>query len=67
MKAAIKEGEALVADEAQQAKQLIASLRANNAALEAKLRETEDAVGKDSSANKSKKVLLPRSTICKMR
>ena len=44
LKAAIKEGEAVVADETQQAKQLIASLRVNNAALEAKLRETEDSL-----------------------
>ena len=44
LKAAVKEGEAVVADETQHAKQLIASLRVNNAALEAKLGETEDSL-----------------------
>ena len=44
LKAAVKEGEAVVADETQHAKQLIASLRVNNAALEAKLSETEDSL-----------------------
>ena len=44
LKAAVKEGEAVVADETQHAKQLIVSLRVNNAALEAKLTETEDSL-----------------------
>ena len=44
LKAAVKEGEAVVADETQHAKQLIASLRVNNAALAAKLSETEDSL-----------------------
>ena len=42
LKAAVKEGEAVVADESQHAEQVIESLRANIAALEAKLKETED-------------------------
>jgi chromosome segregation ATPase len=50
LKAAVKEREAVVADETQHAKQLIASLRVNNAALEAKLRETEDTVRREESA-----------------
>ena len=67
LKAAVKEGEAGVADETQHANQLIASLRVNNAALEAKLTERRTpSVEKSRPANKSKKVLLPRSTICKM-
>jgi chromosome segregation ATPase len=50
LKAAVKEGEAVVADETQHAEQLIASLRVNIAALEAKLRETEDTVRREESA-----------------
>ena len=50
LKAAVKEGEAVVAEETQRAEQLIASLRVNIAALEAKLRETEDTVGTEESA-----------------
>jgi len=50
LKAAIKQGEAVVADETQHAEQLIASLRVNIAALEAKLRETEGTVRREESA-----------------
>jgi chromosome segregation ATPase len=50
LKAAVKEGEAVVAEETQRAEQLIASLRVNIAALEAKLRETEDTVRREESA-----------------
>ena len=50
LKSAVKEGEAAVVDEAQQAKQLVESLKASNAVLEAKLTETKEAVQrKDSS------------------
>ena len=50
LKAAFKEGEATVVDEAQQARQLVESLKASNAVLEAKLTETKEAVQrKDSS------------------
>ena len=50
LKAAFKEGEATVVDEAQQARQLVESLKASNAVLEAKLTETKEAVqGKDFS------------------
>jgi len=48
-KAAVKAGEAVVADEAQHAGQLIESLRVNMAVLEAKLRETEDTVRREES------------------
>jgi len=50
LKSAVKEGEALVADEAQQAKQLVESLKASNAVLEAKLRETKEAVQRNDSS-----------------
>ena len=50
LKSAVKEGEAMVVDEAQQAKELVESLKASNAVLEAKLTETKEAVQrKDSS------------------
>jgi len=50
LKSAVKEGEAMIVDEAQQAKQLVESLKASNAVLEAKLAETKEAVqGKDFS------------------
>ena len=50
LKSAFKESEATVVDEAQQARQLVESLKASNAVLEAKLTETKEAVQrKDSS------------------
>ena len=50
LKSAVREGEAMVADEAQQAKQLVESLKASNAVLEAKLRETKEAVQRNDSS-----------------
>jgi hypothetical protein len=50
LKAAVKEGEAVVAGETQHAKQLIASLGVDIAALEAKLSETEETVRREESA-----------------
>ena len=50
LKSAVKEGEAMIVDEAQQTKELVESLKASNAVLEAKLAETKEAVqGKDFS------------------
>ena len=46
LKAAIKDGEAMVTDEARQAEQLVDSLKGRIAVLEANLKETEDAVQK---------------------
>lgn len=43
LKAAVKEGEAVVASEAENAEQLVEGLKANIAALEAELRDTEEA------------------------
>jgi chromosome segregation ATPase len=60
LKAAVKEGEAVVADETQHATQLIASLRVNNAALEAKLRETEDTVREESARQKMEESLTAK-------
>ena len=57
-KAVVKEGEAVVAGEAQRAEQLIESLRVNIAALEAKLRETEDTVRREESARQKKEESL---------
>jgi chromosome segregation ATPase len=51
LKAAVKEGEALVFTEAQRAEQVHESLRASLAELEAKLNETEDSVRRKESAN----------------
>jgi myosin heavy subunit len=50
LKAAVTEGEAVVAGEAQHAEQLAESLRVNIMALEAKVRETEDTVRRKESA-----------------
>ena len=50
LKSAVKEGEAMVAGEAQQAKQLVESLKASNAALEAKLTETKEAAQRNDSS-----------------
>jgi predicted RNase H-like nuclease (RuvC/YqgF family) len=51
LKTAVKEGEAVVAIEAQHAEQVIESFRENIAALEAKLRETEETVRRKDSAS----------------
>jgi hypothetical protein len=53
LKAAVKAGEAVVADEAKQAEQLIESLKVNVAALEAKVKETEDTVRRNEAASQS--------------
>jgi chromosome segregation ATPase len=50
LKSAVKEGEAMVVDEAQQAKELVESLKASNAVLEAKLTETKAAVQTNDSS-----------------
>src|SRR5688572_11037166 len=50
LKAAVKEGQAAIAAEAQGAQQLIAGLKANIAALEAKLKESEETVRKKDSS-----------------
>lgn len=61
LKAAFKEGEATVVDEAQQARQLVESLKASNAVLEAKLTETKEAVQrKDSSRQQSEESLTAK-------
>jgi chromosome segregation ATPase len=51
LKAALKEGEALVASEGQHAEQMIENLKANIGVLEAKVRETEDTVQRKDSAS----------------
>src|SRR5438132_3983567 len=53
LKAAVKEGEAVVAGESEQAERVIESLRANIAVLEAKVKETEDTVRRKDSASQS--------------
>ena len=61
LKSAFKEGEATVVDEAQQARQLVESLKASNAVLEAKLAETKEAVQrKDSSRQQSEESLTAK-------
>jgi hypothetical protein len=61
LKSAVKEGEAMLADDAQQAKQLVESLKASNAALEAKLTETKEAVQeKDSSRRQMEESLTAK-------
>ena len=61
LKAAFKEGEATVVDEAQQARQLVESLKASNAVLEAKLTETKEAVQrKDSSRHQIEESLTAK-------
>jgi chromosome segregation ATPase len=58
MKAAVTEGQAVVADEAKHAEHVIQSLRANIAVLAAKLRETEDTVRrKDVESQKMQETL----------
>jgi chromosome segregation ATPase len=51
LKAAVKEGEAVVTSEGQHAERVIDSLRANIGVLEAKVRETEDTVHRKDSAS----------------
>ena len=51
LKAVVSDDQAVVASEAQQAEQVIASLKANMAALEAKLGETEDTAHKKAVAS----------------
>jgi len=51
LKSAVKEGEAVVVAEAQQAEQLIESLRGNISSLEAKISEAEDTIRRKDSAN----------------
>ena len=53
LKAAVKEGEAVVAGESEQAERVIESLRANIAVLEAMVKETEDTVRRKDSASQS--------------
>ena len=61
LKSAFKEGEATVVDEAQQARQLVESLKASNAVLEAKLTETKEAVQRnDSSRQQSEESLTAK-------
>ena len=58
LKAVVKEGEAVVAGETQQAAEVIESLRANIAALEAKYRETEDTVRRKDLASEKMEASL---------
>jgi chromosome segregation ATPase len=58
LKAAVKEGEAVVAGEVQQAEQVAESLKANIAALEAKLGESEDAVRRKDLASQTMETSL---------
>jgi len=58
LKAAVKEGEAVVADEVQHAEQVAESLKANIAALDAQLKETEDTVRKKDLASQKMEASL---------
>jgi DNA repair exonuclease SbcCD ATPase subunit len=58
LKAAVKEGEAVVADEVQHAEQVAESLTANIAALDAQLKETEDTVRKKDLASQKMETTL---------
>jgi hypothetical protein len=53
LKAAMQEGEAVVAEESRHAEQVIESLRGDIALLEAKVKETEDTVRQKESASQS--------------
>jgi peptidoglycan hydrolase CwlO-like protein len=53
LKAAVKDGEAVVAEEGEHTQQVIESLRANIAVLEAKVTETEETVRRIDSASQS--------------
>ena len=58
LKAAVGDDQAVVASEARHAEQLIDDLRANIAALEARLRDTEDVVHKQDLASQNKEESL---------
>jgi len=58
LKAAVNEGEAVVAGEVQHAEQIAASLKANIAALDAQLKETEDTVRKKDLASQKMEATL---------
>ena len=58
LKAAVKEGEAAVADEVQHAEQVAESLKANIVALDAQLKETEDTVRKKDLASQEMEASL---------
>jgi myosin heavy subunit len=58
LKAAVKVGEAVVAGEVQHAEQVAESLRANIAALDAQLKETEDTVRKKDLASQKMEATL---------
>ena len=58
LKAAVKEGEAVVAGEVQHAEQVAESLKANIAALDAQLKETEDTVRKKDLASQKMEASL---------
>jgi hypothetical protein len=61
LKAAVKAGEAMVVEEARQAEQLAGSLKADNAVLEAKLKEMEETIGrKDFSRQKMEETLTAK-------
>ena len=59
LKAAVKEGEAAVADELQHAEQVAESLKANIVALDAQLKETEDTVRRKDLASQEMEASLP--------
>jgi chromosome segregation ATPase len=61
LKAAVKDGEAVVISESEHAEKVVDSLRANIAALEAKAKETEDTVHrKDSASQRMEKTLTAK-------
>jgi len=63
LKAAVKDGEAVVASESEHAERVVDSLRANIDALEAKVKVTEDAVHiKDSASQRLEKTLTAQLT-----
>jgi hypothetical protein len=62
LKAAVKEGETMVAEEDQRAQQVIETLKANIAMLETKVRETEDTVRTNASASQSMEKSLTAKT-----
>src|SRR5262244_772848 len=67
LKAAFSDNQAVVAIKAQHAEQVIEGLKANITALEAKLKETEDALHRRTLPTKKwKKVSAPKSVIYKV-
>jgi hypothetical protein len=58
LKSAVKEDESMVAGEAQQAKQLVESLKASNAALEVKLTEAKEAAQRNDSSRQQREESL---------